>query len=75
MVDFVESFMSAQLLVMLLAAAATFATVLTVSMPMLSRDRMSQRMKVMATERDKMRAARLTEFAVGVPGYNEATIL
>lgn len=62
MVDFVESFMSAQLLVMLLAAAATFATVLTVSMPMLSRDRMSQRMKVMATERDKMRAARLTEF-------------
>jgi tight adherence protein C len=63
MVDFVESFMSAQLLVMLLAAAATFATVLTVSMPMLSRDRMSQRMKVMATERDKMRAARMTEFS------------
>jgi tight adherence protein C len=62
MVDFVESFMSAQLLVMLLAAAATFATVLSVSMPMLSRDRMSQRMKVMATERDKMRAARMTEF-------------
>jgi tight adherence protein C len=62
MVDFVESFMSAQLLVMLLAAAATFATVLTVSMPLLSRDRMSQRMKVMATERDKMRAARMTEF-------------
>jgi tight adherence protein C len=69
MVDFVESFMSAQLLVMLLAAAATFATVLTVSMPMLSRDRMSQRMKVMATERDKMRAARMTEFSrEGQPG-------
>ena len=63
MVDFVESLMSAQLLVMLLAAAATFATVLTVSLPMLSRDRMSHRMKVMATERDKMRAARLTEFS------------
>ena len=63
MVDFVESFMSAQLLVMLLAAAATFATVLTVSMPMLSRDRMSQRMKVMATERDKMRAARMSDFS------------
>jgi tight adherence protein C len=63
MVEFVESFMSAQLLVMLLAAAATFATVLTVSMPMLSRDRMSQRMKVMATERDKMRAARMAEFS------------
>jgi tight adherence protein C len=63
MVDFVESFMSAQMLVMLLAAVATFATVLTLSAPMLSRDRMSQRMKVMATERDKMRAARMTEFS------------
>jgi tight adherence protein C len=62
MVDFVEGFMNAQLLVMILAAAATFATVLTVSMPLLQRDRMSQRMKVMATERDKMRAARLQEF-------------
>ena len=62
MVDFVESFVNAQLLVMILAAAATFATVLTVSMPLLQRDRMSQRMKVMATERDKMRAARLQEF-------------
>ncbi len=62
MVDFVEGFMNAQLLVMLLAAAAAFATVLTVTMPLLQRDRMSQRMKVMATERDKMRAARLQEF-------------
>jgi tight adherence protein C len=63
MVDFVESFMNAQMLVMLLAAAATFATVLTLTMPMLSRDRMAQRMKVMATERDKMRAARMTDFS------------
>jgi tight adherence protein C len=63
MVDFVEAYMNAQLLVTLLAAAATFATVLTLTMPMLSRDRMSQRMKVMAVERDKMRAARMTEFS------------
>ena len=41
MVDFVESFMNPQLLVMLLAAAAAFATVLTVTMPLLSRDRMA----------------------------------
>ncbi len=62
MVDFVESFMNPQLLVMLLAAAAAFATVLTVTMPLLSRDRMAYRMKSMATERDKMRAARMAEF-------------
>jgi len=63
MVDFVEAFMNPQLLVMLLAAGAAFATVLTVTMPLLSRDRMSYRMKAMATERDKMRAARLAEFS------------
>ncbi len=62
MVDFVESFMNPQLLVMLLAAAAAFATVLTITMPLLSRDRMAYRMKSMAIERDKMRAARLAEF-------------
>ena len=62
MVDFVEAFMNPQLLVMILAAAATFATVLTVAMPLVSRDRMAFRMKSMATERDKMRAARMAEF-------------
>jgi tight adherence protein C len=63
MVDFVEAFVNAQLLVMLLAAAAAFATVLTVTMPLLSRDRMAYRMKSMATERGKMRASRLAEFS------------
>ena len=62
MVDFVESFMNPQLLVMLLAAAAAFATVLTITMPLLSRDRMAYRMKSMATERDKMRTARMAQF-------------
>jgi len=62
MVDFVEAFVNPQLLVTLLAAAAAFATVLTISMPLLSRDRMAYRMKSMATERDKMRAARMAEF-------------
>lgn len=62
MVEFIEAYMSGQLLVTLLATAATFATVLTLTIPLLSRDRMSQRMKVMAVERDKMRAVRLQEF-------------
>jgi tight adherence protein C len=49
--------------VMVLAAVATFVTVLTVAMPVISRDRMGQRMRVMATERDRMRAERLAEIA------------
>lgn len=46
-----------------LAAIAAFATVLTLVMPLLNRDRMGQRMKVMAVERDRMRAERLAEMA------------
>jgi tight adherence protein C len=61
MMDFIEFILRPQLLLMTLAAVATFATVLTLAMPILARDRMSQRMKVMATERDKMRSTRLTE--------------
>ena len=49
--------------VTLLAAVAAFATVLTVLMPVLSRDRLNSRMQVMATERDRMRAARLADLA------------
>jgi tight adherence protein C len=48
-------------LITVLTAVCAFATVLTVAMPILERDRMSHRMRVMAIERDKMRAARLTE--------------
>ncbi len=61
MMDFVELVLQPQLIIMALAAIAAFATVLTIAMPVLTRDRMSQRMKVMATERDKMRATRLAE--------------
>ena len=55
--------MRPQLVVTVLAAVATFATVLTLALPLLSRDRTQQRMRVMATERDKMRAARMADFA------------
>jgi tight adherence protein C len=50
--------------VTLLAAIAAFATALTVLMPVLSRDRLSTRMQIMATERDKVRAARLADIAM-----------
>jgi tight adherence protein C len=61
MMDFIEFILRPQLLLMALAAVATFATVLTIAMPILARDRMSQRMKIMATERDKMRSNRLID--------------
>lgn len=52
-----------QFIVMTLSGVAAFATVLTLTMPALSRDRINTRMKVMATERDKMRSERLAELA------------
>jgi tight adherence protein C len=63
MLDQLMSLMSPQIVVTLLAAVAAFATTLTVLMPVLSRDRLATRMQVMATERDKMRAARLADLA------------
>ena len=61
MMELIDAIMRPQLLVTMLAAISAFATVLTIALPILNRDRMSQRMKVMAVEREKMRAARLSE--------------
>ena len=61
MMEFVETVMNPQLAATVLAAVCVFATVLTIAMPMLARDRMNQRMKEMAIERDRMRTARLAE--------------
>lgn len=63
MIDIVDTIMRPEFFVTLLASLAAFATVLTIALPILNRDRTAQRMKVMAIERDKMRAERLTEFA------------
>jgi tight adherence protein C len=68
MFDMVDAIMKPQTVVMALAAIATFVTVLTVAMPLLQRDRMGQRMKVMATERDKMRLQRLAELSKDTQG-------
>ena len=63
MIDLIEAVMKPQFVVMVLASIATFVTVFTIAMPVLQKDRMGERMKVMATERDKMRAQRLAELA------------
>jgi len=63
MMSFVETVMNPQFFATVLAAICVFATVLSVAMPMLARDRMNQRMKEMATERDRMRNARIAEMS------------
>ncbi len=50
-----------QFVFMVLVGLATAGTILTIAMPILMQDRMADRMKAMAVERDKMRAARLNE--------------
>jgi len=69
--DFIEAVMQPQLMVMAAAAVAAFATALSIIMPLLERDRMSQRMKVMALERDKMRAQRVADLKLGKEGQGK----
>lgn len=61
--SFVETVMNPQFIATAMAAVCVFATVLSVAMPMVARDRMNQRMKEMAVERAKMRSARIAELA------------
>jgi tight adherence protein C len=62
--DFISTVASPEFLITVLAAICSFATVITFALPMLARDRVSQRMRVMAVERDKLRSARLAEMAI-----------
>lgn len=64
MMDIVSYIVRPEFLVTFFASVSAFATVLTITMPLLNKDRMSQRMKVMAVERDKMRATRLAEMSI-----------
>ena len=57
----IDTFINPTFIVTILAAICAFATVLTITMPMLARDRMNHRMRTMAVERDKMRAERIAE--------------
>lgn len=74
MQEIVDTIMSPQLLATMLAAIAAFATVLSVALPMLQRDRLSQRMKIMAVERDKMRSQRLQELQAKERAGNAAKL-
>ncbi|MGF1650555.1 MAG: type II secretion system F family protein [Hyphomicrobiaceae bacterium] len=62
MFDLIDIIMRPQFLIYLMIGVSAFATVLAIAMPLLNSDRVDQRIKVMATERDKMRSARLSDF-------------
>jgi tight adherence protein C len=61
--DLIDTFTNLTFIVTVLAAICAFATVLTIAMPIVARDRMNHRMRVMAIEREKMRAAQIAEMA------------
>ncbi len=68
MMEFIELIMRPQFVVTMLAAISAFVTVLTIALPIMSRDRTNQRMKLMATERAKMRAERMADMVSERPG-------
>jgi tight adherence protein C len=61
--SFFDTLMSPPFLATLLAAVAAFATVISLVVPLISRDRGAERMKTMALERNAMRAQRSVETA------------
>lgn len=64
MLELANTIMGPEFLITILAAVCSLATILTFALPMLERDRVTQRMRVMAVERDKLRSARLAEMAI-----------
>jgi len=68
MMDILELLVTPQVGIMLLASVAVFATVMSFALPALSRDRTTERMKMMATERDRMRTSRVAELTGGDRG-------
>ena len=68
MMDILELIVTPQIGFMLLASLAVFATVVSIAMPAMSRDRTVARMKMMATERDRMRTSRVAELTGGDRG-------
>lgn len=63
MATFLETMTSTEFIATASAAIAVFATILSIVAPMLAREQMNQRMKIMALERDKMRSQRIAELA------------
>jgi len=63
MYDFFLQFTEPKFMIMVLSAVAAFATVATFMMTALTGDKLGVRMKYVSSEREKMRAERLTQLA------------
>ncbi|MGD9866436.1 MAG: type II secretion system F family protein [Hyphomicrobiales bacterium] len=61
--DLIDTLTDPQFVVVVLTAVAVFATIATLTMPLLSGDRLSSRMKYVGSERDRLRAERLAKLA------------
>ncbi|MEL6287778.1 MAG: type II secretion system F family protein [Pseudomonadota bacterium] len=59
-----------RVLFMVLIGVTTFLTIVMIALPALSRDQSNKRMRVMALERDKMRAARMNDLKTQGNGAN-----
>lgn len=56
MVDLVTGFLEPQMLVIVLVACATFATIVTLVLPLLDGDKLRSRMKSVSSEKERLRA-------------------
>jgi tight adherence protein C len=56
MMEFFFSLLDKQIILSILVAIATFATIITLAMPLLQTDELARRMKSVATERERIRA-------------------
>jgi tight adherence protein C len=63
MLSFINKIVDPQLLVMVLAAIAAFATIASFVLPLLTGDRFNARMKYVGGERERLRAERLAQLA------------
>ncbi|MGI9406224.1 MAG: type II secretion system F family protein [Hyphomicrobiaceae bacterium] len=62
-----------RVLFMALIGISTFITIVMIALPALSRDQANKRMKMMALERDKMRAARMSDLKAEGGGLRNET--
>jgi tight adherence protein C len=65
MIEFLVTLLEPRNMITILVAVTAFATVVTLAQPLLQGDKMQTRMKTLAVERDKMRAANREALAKG----------
>ena len=63
MLSMINTVMEPENLVMILSAVAAFATILTLTLPLLQTDRLATRMKYVSTERELLRQRSREELA------------